>query len=568
MKRIERRTFLGGALALGATGLANRTLPFPKLPRPQLAQSAHAIESRIDVLLKEPIGTINPDIYGHFAEHLGGVIYDGVWVGEKSKVPNTNGIRTALVDALKRIKASVIRWPGGCFADSYDWRDGIGPRSQRPRRTNFWLDSPDWPKNAPDGPWKYDTNAFGTNEFMRFCQLAGAQPYLAVNVRGMGAEDFYKWVEYCNSPAGSTTGAEQRASGEMPSRDPFKVQFWGIGNESWGCGGNLTPEEYSAEYRRFTAAMPGYGVPHKFIASGANGGDLNWTRGFFGKIAEKSPGLFNSLYGWGLHSYSWNVSAGKTNDWVAGKGDALNFDTVQYYELLKEAERVETLIDQHWTVMGEYDRQHRVKLVVDEWGAWHKPGTEVDPTHLLGQQSTMRDAVLAGLTLDTFNRHADKVAMANVAQLINCLQSLFLAHEDKFILTPTFHVFEMYAAHPNAQSVRTEVLAPRATYIRNDKPADFRGLAGSASLKDKQLTLTVVNPDLTNPHETEIAVSGARIASCQARVLSAGDVHTHNSFEHPQMIEPRDQATNVGPGGTLVFQFAPASVTRLQLALV
>lgn len=570
MKSIERRTFLGGALALGATGLAQRAFAFPNIGRPQLAQSARAVESRIDVLIKEPIATINPDIYGHFAEHLGGVIYDGVWVGEKSKVPNTDGIRTALTDALKRIKASVIRWPGGCFADSYDWRDGIGPRNQRPRRTNFWLDSPDWPKGSADGPSKYDTNEFGTNEFNRFCQLAGAQPYLAVNVRGMGAQDFYKWVEYCNSPAGSTTGADQRVSGSLPSRDPFKVQFWGIGNESWGCGGNLLPEEYSAEYRRFTAAVPGYGVAHKYIASGANGGDLNWTRGFFGKIAEKSPGLFNSLYGWGLHHYSWNVSLGKTNDWVAGKGDAVNFDTAQYYELLKEAERVETLINQHWTVMGEYDRQHRVKLVVDEWGAWHKPGTEVDSTHLLGQQSTMRDAVLAGLTLDTFNRHADKIAMANVAQLINCLQSLFLAHEDKFILTPTFHVFEMYAAHPNAQSVRAEFVAPRATYTRNDKPADFRGLAGSASLNvnGKQLTLTVVNPDLTNAHETEIAVGGARIGSCQARVLSAGDVHTHNSFEYPQMIEPRDQAANVGPGGTLLFQFAPASVTRLQLALV
>lgn len=564
--KMRRRTFLGGAVAAGAAALTKATaLP---LTLAQLGQSTRALESRIDVLVNEPIASINPDIYGHFAEHLGGVIYDGVWVGEQSKVPNTNGIRTALVEALKRIKPSVIRWPGGCFADSYDWRDGIGPRSQRPRRTNFWLDSPDWAKGAADGPWKYDSNHFGTNEFVRFCQLAGAQPYLAVNVRGMGAHDFYQWVEYCNSPAGSTTGAEQRAGGSMPSREPFKIQFWGIGNESWGCGGNLTPEEYSAEYRRFTAAMPGYGVPHKFIASGANGGDLNWTRGFFSKINEKSPGLFNSLYGWGLHHYSWNVSAGKTNDWVAGKGDALNFDTTQYYELLREAERVETLIDQHWTVMGEYDRQHRVKLVVDEWGAWHKPGTELDPTHLLGQQSTMRDAVLAGLTLDIFNRHADKVVMANVAQLINCLQSLFYAHEDKFILTPTFHVFEMYAGHPQAQAVRAEFVAPRASYTRNDKPAEFTGLAGSASLNGKQLTLTVVNADLSKPRETEIAVSGARISSCRARVLSANDVHTHNSFDNPQVIEPRDEAANVGPGGSLVFRFAPASVTRLQLALI
>jgi alpha-N-arabinofuranosidase len=567
---IERRVFLGGALAVGATVFAKRAIGAPIADRPMLAQSARALESRIDVLIKEPIAGISPDIYGHFAEHLGGVIYDGIWVGEKSKVPNTDGIRTALVDALKRIKPSVIRWPGGCFADSYDWRDGIGPRSQRPRRTNFWLDAQEWPKGVavPDGPWKYETNQFGTNEFVRFCQLAGAQPYLAVNVRGMGAQDFYKWVEYCNSPAGSTTGADLRASGSLPSRDPFKVQFWGIGNESWGCGGNLTPEEYSAEYRRFTAAVPGYDMPHKFIASGANGGDLNWTRGFFSKTAEKSPGLFNGLYGWGLHHYSWNVSLGKTNDWIAGKGDAVDFDAAQYYELLKAAVGVESLIDQHWTVMGQYDRQHRVKLVVDEWGAWHKTGSQLDPTHLLGQQSTMRDAVLAGLTLDTFNRHADKVVMANVAQLINCLQSLFLAHEDKFILTPTFHVFEMYSAHPGAQSVRAEFLSPRVSYTRDDKPSDFQGLAGSASLNGKQVTLTIVNPDLTAPRETEIAVAGARISSCQARVLSASDVHTHNSFENANVVAPRDETVSVGPGGALVFRFAPASVTRLQLALL
>ncbi len=570
---IERRTFLSGALALGASAVAKRAIALPIIDRHtlgRLAQSTSVLESRIDVLIKEPIANISPDIYGHFAEHLGGVIYDGVWVGEKSKVPNTDGIRNALVDALRRIKASVIRWPGGCFADSYDWRDGIGPRNQRPRRTNFWLDAQEWPKGVavPDGPWKYETNQFGTNEFVRFCQLAGAQPYMAVNVRGMGAQDFYKWVEYCNSPAGSTTGAEQRASGSMPSRDPFKVQFWGIGNESWGCGGNLTPEEYSAEYRRFTAAIPGYGVPHKFIASGANGGDLNWTRGFFSKIAEKSPGLFNGLYGWGLHHYSWNVSLGKTNEWVAGKGDAVNFDAAQYYELLKAAVGVEDLINQHWTVMGQYDRQHRVKLAVDEWGAWHKPGSQLDPTHLLGQQSTIRDAVLAGLTLDIFNRHADKVVMANVAQLINCLQSLFFAHEDKFTLTPTFHVFEMYSAHPGAQSVRAEFVSPRVSYTRDDKPSDFEGLAGSASLLGKQVTLTVVNPDLSAPRETVIAVSGAHISSCQARVLSASDVHAHNSFENPNVVAPRDEKVSVGSEGGLVFRFAPASVTRLQLALV
>jgi alpha-N-arabinofuranosidase len=559
MIKFRRREFLRGAVAISAGLVAGRA--------GSLAQTSRAADSRVEILIGEEIGTINRDIYGHFAEHLGGVVYDGIWVGENSKVPNMGGIRTALVEAMKRIKAPVIRWPGGCFADSYDWRDGTGPRGRRPRRTNFWADAPEWPKNAPDGPWKFETNHFGTNEFLRFCQLAGSEGYLAANVRGLGAQEFFEWIEYCNSPAGSTTGAERRASGETPSRDPFRVRFWGVGNESWGCGGNLTPEEYSAEYRRFTAAVPRYGVDLKFIASGANVDDTNWTRGFFAKTAEKSRGLFGGIHGWGLHHYAWNLGLGKTNDWFAAKGDALSFDTAQYYELLREADRMGSLINQHWTIMGEYDRQHRVKLIVDEWGAWYKPGSEVHPSHLLGQQSTMRDAVLAGLTLDTFNRHADKVAMANVAQLVNCLHSLFLAHEDKFLLTPTFHVFEMFMPHMGSTAVRAIFSAPEVQYTRVDKPAEFWGLSGSASVSGKQLTLTVTNPHLSEPREAEIAIRGARANSAQAQVLTAPDVHAHNTFENPKTVEPRSEQVTVN-AGAISFRFPPASVTRLQVALV
>ncbi len=532
-----------------------------------IAQTSRAVDSRIEVLLSEEIGTINPDIYGHFAEHLGGVVYDGIWVGENSRVPNIGGIRTALVDALKRIKPPVIRWPGGCFADSYDWRDGTGPRSRRPRRTNFWADAPEWPKDAPDGPWKYDTNHFGTNEFLRFCQLTGAQGYLAANLRGLTAQNFYEWIEYCNSPAGSTTLAELRANGEAANRESFKVRFWGIGNESWGCGGNFTPEEYSAEFRRFTAAAPRYGVDLKYIASGSSGEDLNWTRGFFAKTAEKGSGLFNMIYGWGLHHYSWNLSLGKTTNWFAGKRDAVKFDEAEYYELLREGDRMDEMIRRHWSIMGEYDRQHRVKLAVDEWGSWFAPGSEVHPTHLLGQQSTMRDALLAALTLDIFQRHPDKVVMGNIAQLINCLQALFLAYEDKFVVTPTYHVFEMFMPHMGANAVRTVFTSPQVRYTRDSKPATFWGLGGSASLRDKVLTLTVTNPHLKESRETEIAVRGARVTSAQARVLTAPQAQAHNTFESPRAVEPRDETVKVN-GGTLVFRFPPASVTRLRLTLV
>ena len=551
---MKRREFLGAAAGAGLTLLTNTT---------SSARYAQTADARIEVLTGEPIGRIAPEIYGHFVEHLGGVVYDGIWVGENSKIPHVGGIRKALIDAMQKIRPSVMRWPGGCFADSYNWRDGIGPRNQRPRRTNFWVDAGEWPKGAPDGPWKYDTNQFGTDDFLRFCKLTGSQPYLAANLRSLTARDFYEWVEYCNSPAGSTTLAEMRA--DTGQREPYNVRYWGVGNESWGCGGNFTPEEYAQEYRRFSEWVPRYGQPLSFIGSGPNGGDLAWSRRFFARLAER--GGFGRMWGWALHHYSWNVSGGRTSDWQKGKGDALNYPVEEWYELLNEADKMESLITDHWAVMGEFDRQHRVKLVIDEYGAWYKPGTEVHPSHLLGQQATIRDAVLAGLSLDTFHRHADKVVMANIAQLVNCLQALFLAHEDRFALTPTYHVFDMYAAHQGAQAVRAVFSAPRAAFTRNGQPTSIRGLSGSASLRDRELTLTATNPDLTQAREAEIVVRGASVKAVRVTTLTARDMHAHNSFANPRQIAPQESQLASGRGGAFVHRFAPASVTRLQISL-
>jgi alpha-N-arabinofuranosidase len=509
-------------------------------------------DSRIDVLVDEPIGTIAPEIYGHFVEHLGGVVYDGVWVGERSRVPNVGGVRRALVDALRAIHPGVVRWPGGCFADSYDWRDGIGPRERRPRRTNFWIDDPQM-RSLANVPAKFDPNQFGTNEFLRFCRLIDAQPYLAVNLRTLPARSFMEWVEYCNSPVGSTTLAEQRAAGG--DREPFGVRYWGIGNESWGCGGNFTPEEYAAEYRRFaTWAVPTYGVKLGFIGSGPSGGDIEWTRRFFRQLSERRS--FDRMWGCALHHYC-----------SAPNGEAVAFDDTAWYDLLGSANRMESLITSHWQVMGESDREHRVKLVVDEWGAWHKMTTNVDPTHLFGQQSTIRDALVAGLTLDTFNRHADKVAMANIAQLINCIQSLFLAHEDKFLLTPTYHVFAMYAAHQGATAVRTVTSArPVAWKDGQQRERSLWGLNGSASLQGEKVTLTVTNPHLTEPREAEVAVRGRAVRAATATTLAARDVHDHNTFEAPRTVAPA--TANVAVGATpFVYRFPPASVTKLEITV-
>src|SRR5580658_9026138 len=297
MKTTRRKFVRNAAWGIGATLLARQ------------AAFGASSDARIEILLDEVLGTISPNIYGHFTENLGGVIYDGIWVGENSKVSNVGGIRRALVDALQKIKSPVIRWPGGCFADSYDWKDGVGPMAKRSRRTNFWADEPVVHEQG-NIPQKYDPNEFGTNEFVQFCKLAGSEPYLAANVRSLPAIDFYRWVEYCNSPAGSTTLAELRAA--TGNKDPLAVHYWRIGNESWGCGGEMTPGEYATEFRRFTAWAPRYGMNLSLIASGPNTDDYNWTRGFLQGLVQKGPGALNQVFGLSLHYYSWNLSRGRT----------------------------------------------------------------------------------------------------------------------------------------------------------------------------------------------------------------------------------------------------------------
>jgi alpha-N-arabinofuranosidase len=453
----------------------------------------------------------------------------------------------------------MVRWPGGCFADQYDWRDGIGPRDKRPRRSNFWVDTPEWPPNANrKGPQSYEPNLFGTPEFVHFCEQVGAQPYFASNLRSLPAEELYRWLEYCNSPAGSTTLAEQRASDGHP--DPMQVKYWGVGNESWGCGGEFDPEDYASELRRYSAWMPSYGVDLKVVGSGPNDNEFSWTRRCFNKLQR--DGQVHGIWGWAAHHYAWNATGKQKAQWSTGKGDALHFDAEQYYSILRAADEVEGIIQGHWDVMAEYDPQHRIKLVVDEWGAWYAPGTEPFAEALLGQQNTMRDAVVAGLTLDIFNRHSEKVGMSSVAQLVNCLQSLFLAHEDKFCVTPTYHVFALYLAHQGAQSLRTLVSAPHASYTWNGAPATLRGLSSSASLKDKTLTLTVTNPSIDAARDTEIVVRGAKVQSMTGQILSADDVHAHNTFEDANAVRPKSLTLS-----GLQFTFPPASVSKFELTL-
>jgi alpha-L-arabinofuranosidase len=552
---IDRRRFLRTSLASAGAVLA------AKASSPLSWAQASAAGSHIEVLLDEPLGTISPDIYGHFVENLSGVVYDGVWVGPNSKVPNVDGIRKELVDEMRKIKPPVVRFPGGCFADSYDWRDGVGPVNKRPRRTNFWAQGE---SSAAPASHRYDPNEFGTNEFVHLCKLIGGEPYLAANLRSLPAEEFYRWIEYCNSPTGSTTLADLRADAGF--KDPFNVRYWGVGNESWGCGGDFTGSEYAVEFRRFTTWVPRFGQDLSFIGSGPNVDNWAWTRDFFEEIVRKGKGGLRSIYGWALHHYAWNLSRGKTQDWNQGKGDALNFDSVDWYELMREGDRMEGLINGHWQIMGEVDTQHSVKLVVDEWGPWYRPGSEATPGDQLEQMPTLRDAVFSGMTLDIFNRHPEKVAMAACAQLINCLNSLYLAHEDRFVVTPVGHVFAMYASHQGGQGLRTIFSAPAIEYDRDGKPASFWGLKGSASLHEKNLTLTVVNPHVSRPGEAEITLRGAGLRSGSATVLTNSDIHAHNTFEHRDVVAPQTKILDI-KGRALTYVFPPASITKLTLTL-
>ncbi len=559
---ISRRGILKGAVLAAGSLAVSRFAP---------AQSASAsADAHIDIVPEETIGTIAPEIYSHFIEQLGGVVYDGVWVGERSKIPNRNGIRLDFIKTMQAVEAPVLRWPGGCFADSYDWRDGIGPVNKRPNRAAFWD--------------QQEPNRYRLHEFMTTCREIGCRPYLAGDLRSMPARDFYQFVEYCNAPGGmlpsnsaapaapDTLAAERAANGSL---EPFDVQYWGVGNESWGCGGNQTPEEYAGEFRRYSAWLPRYGKePLKLIAVGPNGDDVDWTRRLFRALAANPEK--RHLWGLSVHYYT----SGSPSQFAAG--DALNYDAGAYYDLLTRGAIMERVVTDHWEAIEENGGQNRVKLVVDEWGAWYGKGTELGRNYAFSQQSTMRDALLSGITLDTFQRHADKVAMANVAQSINCLHSLMLAEEDKFTVTPTFHVFRMYLPHKGATGVRAEFTAqaidnPMAgapipvggnSYLGSlNAVKTLAGLSGSASMKGKNLTLSVVNPHLERAMVTEIAVRAGTIASVKGTVLMSKDVHDHNDFVHRNAVRP--VAGTVGPasGGRLMHTFPPASVTTLEMVL-
>ena len=493
---------------------------------------------RLTIDLGNSKGKINPNIYGHFAEHIGGVIEDGLWVGEDSPVENIRGFRKKLIESFKKIKPPIVRWPGGCFAETYDWRDGIGPREKRPVRVNWWY--------YHDG--RLEKNQVGTHEFMDFCRLVGAKPYVAANMTSLTPLHIRNWIEYCNFPQGSTTLAKERV--ENGDAQPFQVKYWGIGNENWGGGGEMTPEMYMKEYIRYTTiCRPIWNPDMKFIFCGANGPDISWTR----RIMQE----------YSSHKYHTTPAYGMSIHYYCGGGECFLKTEEEWYDSIFRAAKMQRIIDDHRAAMDEFDPQRKIKLVVDEWGNWHKDGSGPSKGYnLFEQQSTMRNAVVAALTLNIFNNRCDIVDMANVAQLCNNLHSLYLAAGDKLVETPTYHVFDLFQGHQGG--MQRPVIFHGAAMEKEGYEA-LPEISAAASEKDGMLTLTLANLHMTQEKTVALSAIGGKLqGKATLSILSHPDVNACNTFENPQTITPRHQEMILN-GETDQITLPPASVVALRV---
>lgn len=489
------------------------------------------------VILNADLGTtkIDKHIYGHFSEHLGRCIYGGFYVGDNnSTIPNTKGIRNDVVDALKKLKIPNLRWPGGCFADTYHWMDGIGPKNKRPTIVNTW-----WGGVTED-------NSFGTHDFLNMCELLGAEPYLSANVGSGTVKEVADWVQYTNFGGTSPMSAIRLQNGR---EKPWNVKYWGVGNEAWGCGGNMTPEYYANVYRQYATFMTNYNNENKIfrIASGANSSDYNWTEVLMRDIP------LNMLEGVALHHYS-------VIDW-SKKGPATNFSEEQYFTTMKRALQMEELVTRHSNIMDKYDPKKRVAMVVDEWGGWYDVEPNTNPGFLY-QQNTIRDAILAGATLNIFHNHADRVRMANLAQTINVLQAVILTEGEKMIVTPTYHVMEMYNVHQDATLL--PIVLKTNDYVMGSEK--LPAVSASASKDANGLThISLVNIDATKTQEVTVDVRGAKFSSVTGRILTSEKLQDYNSFTSPDKIKPVAFTKATLSGNMLKVSLPAHSVVVLEL---
>lgn len=477
---------------------------------------------------------ISKHIYGHFAEHLGRCIYDGFWVDENSTIPNKDRIRLDVVDALKKIKVPNLRWPGGCFADEYHWRDGIGLRSQRPKMVNT-----NWGGVIED-------NSFGTHEFLQLCEMINCDPYVAANVGSGTVEEMAKWVEYLNFDGVSPMASLRKENGR---EKPWKVSFWGVGNESWGCGGNMTAQYYTDLYKRYATYARNYaGAPLKKIASGANSEDYEWT-----ETCMKNIG--NQMWGLTLHYYTL-----PTGDW-GDKGSATDFNENQYFNTMKNCLKMEEIVSKHSAIMDKYDPAKKIALIVDEWGIWTnvEPGTNPG---FLYQQNSLRDALIAGTTLNIFNNHSDRVKMANLAQTINVLQALILTEKNKMLLTPTYHVFDLYQVHQDAKYLPIDFVSP--DYVSEGKTIKALNVSASQDATGA-IHISLVNLDPKNKIKLNTTLNGLTWKSVTGQILTSKSVTDVNTFTEPGKVGITEFKGAKKEGGNLSVELPAQSIVVLKL---
>lgn len=498
------------------------------------AVAADSLEATAVVHGDQDGGVIHRNIYGHFMEHLGRCIYDGLWVGEDSSIPNTRGIRNDVIEALKAVKAPNLRWPGGCFADDYHWRDGIGPRAERPKRVNIH-----WGEVV-------ETNAFGTHEFLDLCELVGAEPYIAGNVGSGTPQEMRDWIEYLTYDGDSELANLRRANG----RDkPWRIRYFGVGNENWGCGGNMTPEYYADLYKRYASFCRNLsGNRLTRVACGSGGFNAQWNRTVLRRVGRQAQAL-------SLHLYTLAAPWGD-------KLPATGFDEDRWFSILNESLRMEDLLTETTEIMDRSDPDKRITLAVDEWGTWYRGEPGTNPSFLY-QQNTLRDALVAGLTFNIFHRHNDRVKMANIAQTVNVLQSMLLTEGPKLIRTPTYHAFEMHKVFQDATYLPVEVTTQ--DYALGDK--SMPALSVSAARDEEgNVYVSLVNAHASGGVELKCQLEGVQATKVSGRVLTADALDAHNTFDKPNNVHPEEFTDCSVEGGELRASLPPHSLVVLSLA--
>lgn len=474
---------------------------------------------------------INPEIYGHFAEHLGSCIYNGIYVGEDSEIPNIRGIRTDIIEAFKNIQMPVIRWPGGCFADEYHWKDGIGEKSSRTKMINtLW-------------GGVIDDNSFGTHEFFDMCEQIGCEPYLAGNLGSGTIQELSQWIEYITFDGDSPMANLRRKNGR---EKPWELKYLGIGNENWGCGGSMRPEYYADEYRRYQTFCKNLSGNELFkVACGPNANDYNWT-----------DVLMSNLTKWHTKAISLHYYTIPTGDWNV-KGSATEFTNEEYYETISKTLYMDELITQHLTVMNKHNMEKDINLIVDEWGCWFDVEPDTNPGFLY-QQNTMRDAIVAACNLNIFNFHSDRVVMANLAQAVNVLQALILTKDEKMLKTPTYHVFDLFKTHQNGDLVYS--------FCQNEEAGSntkIPMISHSASIKNGEMTITFANCSLEESAEINCDITNFNYKSAESRILT-GESRDYNDFDNPEKITINNHNAQLIDGG-LSLQLPPCSVVTVIL---